>query len=211
MRRTKVVVLCALVACASSACGLLPSRGGVRADRRVDFPGAEPFAASTDELPGAVPLATNDVQGAWFFRERLADAQLEVGREPWLFYALWLWLRRDGTYDLVYQANWGSRARDAAGFGGIDVREEGRFTLAGGVLRVEPQATHATEIRAGRRSRRTVDNEHREYLVRVDGGYLNLAGRCATYQVEPICRESREVWVSLRSISLRSPEDVPEL
>ncbi|HEY8521332.1 MAG TPA: hypothetical protein VIN61_14740 [Gammaproteobacteria bacterium] len=212
MHRTAVIALCGLLAFAASACSLLPSRGGVRVDSRTDFPGARPFEASRDELPGTLPDRTNDVTGAWFFRERLADAQLEVGREPWLYYSLWLWLRQDGTYDLVYQASWGSRAREAPGFGGIDVREAGRFKIgAGGVLLVEPETTRATEIRAGNRSARTLSNEDREYLVRVDRGYLNVAGRCATYQVEPICRESRDVRVSLRSISVRSPEEVPEL
>jgi hypothetical protein len=40
-----------------------------------------------------------------------------------LTHGIWLWFRNDGTYDLVYQAYSGSRARNSPRFNGIDVPE----------------------------------------------------------------------------------------
>jgi hypothetical protein len=208
--RIVLVLLAALLACSASSCTLLAGRTA-RVDSRTDLPGARPFDRAADELPGSPPAEAADLAGAWFLGERVEDVFVEGRPEPWLSYAIWIWLRQDSSYDLVYQAYWGSRGRNDPRFSGVDVRETGRFSVAAGVLSMEPEQTRSIEVRAGSRVSRTLDNESREYLARVDRGYLNLAGPCAAYQLEPICQRAREVWISLRSVATRSPEEVPEL
>lgn len=202
----KMLSLCLLVAVTVSSCMFVGSRN-VRVDPRTEFPEARPYDGS-QRLPGDVPVTGSDLRGAWFFRQPLQS------RDPLFsnafFHALWLWIREDGTYDLVYQASEGSRARNSPAFRAVDVRESGRFSISGGTLSLEPATTRAVELRQGGRRRTTLGNEPRDYVARVDGGYLNLAGPCATYQIEPICRDS-DVWISLRSVSIESPDDVPEL
>ncbi|HEX6993272.1 MAG TPA: hypothetical protein VF339_03920 [Gammaproteobacteria bacterium] len=209
MRR---VLLCLLILMTTSSCTLLLAARGARVDPRTSFPEARPFESS-QSLPGDPPAATADVRGAWYFRETQASAARDpiFGNVAQPFHAIWIWLRDDGTYDLVYQAYFGTRAVTDPRRSGIDVRESGRFSIAGGSLSLEPVTTRAVEITRGNRERSMLDNEPRDYLAGVDGGYLYLAGPCARYQVEPICRESTDVWISLRSVSVRSPDDVPEL
>ncbi|HEX7080576.1 MAG TPA: hypothetical protein VF329_06145 [Gammaproteobacteria bacterium] len=184
----------------------------MRDDSRTQFPEARPFDGSQD-LPGDAPVAGADLRGAWFFRQTEVDPSRDpiFSNSSWLFHALWMWIRDDGTYDLVYQAYWGTRARNDPRLSGIDVRESGRFSIASGSVSLEPETTRAVEIRQGNRQRLTLRNEPRTYLARLDGGYLNLAGPCATYQVETICQESADVWISMRSVSISSPDEVPEL
>lgn len=207
-------LLCLLIAMTTSSCTLVLASRGARVDPRTAFPEARPFERSQD-LPGNPPATVADVRGAWFHREVQAGAARDpifgnaYASQP--FHAIWIWLREDGTYDLVYQAVWGARARNDPRFSGIDVRETGRFSIAGGQLSLEPETTRAIEVTRGNRERSTLDNESREYLAGVDGGYLHLAGPCARYQVEAICRASADVWISLRSVSTRSPDDIPEL
>ena len=210
MTRILLVILAALLAWSASSCTLLAGRTA-RVDSRTDLPGARPFDRAADELPGNLPADAADLRGAWFLGERLDDVFVDGRPEPWLSYSIWIWLRQDGSYDLVYQAYWGSRGRNDPRFSGVDVRETGRFSVVAGALSLEPQQTRSIEIRGGSRVSRTLDNESREYLVRVDRGYLNLAGPCAAYQVEPTCQRASEVWISLRSVATRSPEEVPEL
>lgn len=208
----RLLALCLLVVMTSSSCTYLPFRH-VRADPRAEFPEARPFG-SAQSLPGQVPGAAADLRGAWFFRQTLsADDPLSGGRTftNARFVALWLWLRNDGTYDIVYQAYSSARALSSPSSRAIEVRESGRFSISGGSLSLEPDATRAVEVYQGNRQRRTLADEPRSYLARLDGGYLNIAGPCATYQIEPICRESAQVWFSLRSVSIGSPDDVPKL
>lgn len=208
---TKLFLLCTLIALTTASCSFVFPHRDIRLDRRGEVPVARPIDSSSSGPPGAVPVALSDLGGAWFNRQTIQDAQLEIGGTvPWLFHALWLWLWDDGTYDLVYQTYWGSRANHPQRRA-IDVRESGRFSLAGGRLSLEPNVTRQLEVRGGKRQRRTPNNDPRTYKARVDGGFLNLAGRCATYQVEPVCHRPHDVWFSLRSVSTDSPDEVPEL
>jgi len=203
-----------LIVMTASGCALQLGPRGVRSDPRTSFPDARPYESS-QRLPGDVPATPGDVRGAWFFRDVRGGATRDPifgnanASQP--FHAIWLWLRDDGTYDLVYQAYMNARARNDPRMSGIDVRESGRFSIAGGRLALEPATTRAVEVTRGNRSSSTLDNERREYLTRVDGAYLNLAGPCARYQIEPICFEASEVWISLRSVSTRSPDEIPVL
>src|SRR5690606_20169735 len=139
----RLLSLCLLASVTLSSCTLVQSRN-VRVDPRAEFPEARPFDASQD-LPGDVPSAASDLRGAWFFRQSLSSRDPIFGNA--YFHALWIWIRDDGTYDLVYQAYWGTRARNSLAQSGIDVRESGRFAIAGGSLSLEPATTRAAEIR----------------------------------------------------------------
>jgi len=208
----RLLALCLLIVMTSSSCTFMPMRN-VRTDPRAAFPEARPFG-SAQSLPGDVPAAASDLRGAWLFRQTLStDDPIFGGGRTFTnarFVALWLWLRNDGTYDIVYQAYSGARALNSPSTRAIDVRESGRFSISGDSLSLEPETTRAVEVYQGSRQRRTLADEPRAYLARIDGGYLNLAGPCATYQIEPICREAAQVWFSMRSVSTGSPDDVPE-
>lgn len=210
----RLLLVCLLVVVSTSSCTPMLGSRGVRVDPRTSFPEARPYQ-STQRLPGDVPATPADVRGAWFFREVQAGSTRDpiFGNASAMgpFHAIWIWLRDDGTYDLVYQTYWDARARNDPRLSGIDVRESGRFSIAAGSLSLEPSTTRAVEVTRGNRVRSTLENDPRDYVARIDGGYLNLAGPCARYQIDPICRESAEVWISLRSISLRSPDEIPEL
>ncbi len=202
----KSLVLNLLVAVTLSGCLSVPGRS-VRPDPRTVFPELRPFDAS-QALPGKPPMQ-EELVGMWYRREFDVADPLFGNRQP--FFASWLLLKADGTYDLVYQAVLGSRARNDPRFTGIDVRERGRFSIAAGVLSLDPESTRSVEIRGGQRARRELGNEPREYTARVDGGYLNLGGPCASYQLEPICSDASAVWASLRWGRARSLDEIPEL
>src|SRR5690606_21479641 len=177
----RMLSLCLLAAVTLSSCMFVGTRN-VRIDPRTDFPEARPYDGS-QRLPGDVPATAADLRGAWLFRQPLQS------RDPLFstasFHGLWLWIREDGTHDTVYQAYEGSRARSSPAQRAVDVRESGRFSISGGTLSLEPAITRVIEVRQGSRQRSTLGNEPRSYVARVDGGYLNLAGPCATYQIEP--------------------------
>lgn len=200
------LVLGVLIAVSASGCVSFAGRN-VHADPRTVFPELRPFDASR-ALPGKPPTRENLV-GMWYRRELGVADPLFGNRRP--FFASWLLLKADGTYDLVYQAVLGSRARNDPRFTGIDVRESGKFSIAAGVLSLDPESTRAVEVRGGQRSRRQLATEPREHVARVDGGYLHLGGPCASYQLEPICSDANAVWAALRWGPARSLDDIPEL
>jgi hypothetical protein len=168
-----------------------------RADPRMDRPPPKAIKSDTT-LPGHAPEDAKDIAGQWNFSSHEPNARMEHGVEPYLGYGMILKLEEDGRYELAYWAYWGTRSSDSPAFSGVDVRETGRFSLSGEILLLEPQTTSYARKSAGAVNRQSIANERRAYLIKRDKGYLHIAGRCAGYQVEPICREARDVGYALR-------------
>jgi hypothetical protein len=148
-------------------------------------------------LPGKPPIMDKELIGAWELVYRLDDAQLEDGRAE-LSVHLFLHLHEDGSYELNYSARWGG----IAGYGArtLTVSEEGSFSRSGEVLLLEPARTVRAEIQAQVLvSQAPIPDENHVWIVRRDGKYLHVAGRCATYQIDPICRVTPTIWYSMRS------------
>jgi hypothetical protein len=168
-----------------------------RADPRMDRPAPRVIKSDTT-LAGQTPPDAKDIAGQWTFSTHEPNARMEHGLEPHLAYGMFLKLEADGRYELVYWANWGTRGSNSPSFAGVDVRESGRFSLSGEILLLEPETTSFARKTGGTLHRQSIANERRAYLIKRDKAYLNIAGRCAGYQVEPICRDARDVGYSLR-------------
>jgi hypothetical protein len=124
------------------------------------------------------------------------DVTIEAGHQDALMFGLMLGFNDNGSYELQYHARW-----SLPGLDGVNVTETGRFSLSGEILLLEPEETRYVELEDNRMMNppQTIANENRAYVVSLDKARLHLAGRCAKYQVEPICKESRDVWVQLGS------------
>jgi hypothetical protein len=106
-------------------------------------------------------------------------------------------LQADGTYALDYGAIWGiSNAADSR-YASLEAREKGRFSLSGSILLLEPTAIEVTRGGKAGEGRQSIEAQRRAYVVRLEQNYLHLAGACAPYQAEDICKRSRSVWYSL--------------
>jgi len=183
---------------ASSGCHYFLGGFGRRADPAILRPPPEVLQSP---LPGEDVAAASEAEGIWSISNTENRVSIEGGPVvPMLYYALHLKIESDGTYELVYQAYWGTRDSSDPNMRAIDVREAGRVSFANRRMRLEPQATTVKERRPGGvEVNGPLANETREYRVALERAYLNLGGRCAQYQVEPICRQPREIWYSLRA------------
>jgi hypothetical protein len=179
-----------------------------RFDTRSDFPPPKPFK-DDDTLPGNTPNA-KVLKDTWYYRHIQRDVTMETGKEPQLFASIHLNFLGEGLYELRYLAYWGpTRSVSDPRFSGVKVEEKGRYTRSGDIIIFEPRVTqHTQQIKGQPRTHETIRNQKHTYVARVDGSYLNLAGRCASYQVEPICKETRNVWFSLR---LTGRDSIPEM
>jgi hypothetical protein len=151
-------------------------------------------------LPGKPPPALKDLQGAWQLGYELADAQLSDGNAE-LIVNMVLQLDADGTYHLSYAARWGNpplRGKDAKG---ITVDESGTFKLSGDVLLLDPAETMLAELERNKVVRREpTRSEKHVYVVHWESKRIHIAGRCARYQVDPICQDPdvQNVWYTLK-------------
>jgi hypothetical protein len=148
-------------------------------------------------MPGKPPIMDKELIGAWELTYRLDDAQLEDGRAA-LMVILVVNLHEDGSYELDYSARWGG----IAGYGAraLTVSEQGTFSRSGEVLLLEPARTVRSEIQAQVLvSQAPIADENHVLITRRDGKYLHVAGRCAKYQIDPICKATPNIWFSMRS------------
>ena len=166
----------------------------------------KPFTGDAT-LPGNVARDRKTVSGHWVFNYLQKDATMESGYQGPLHSVIFLNLREDGTYTLNYSANWGFNLGtrglplpNVIGMpplhDGVVVHEQGRYSLSDEILLLEPTETLHSEIEDNKvvKSRQPIASENRALLMRIDGKKLHVAGRCAAWQVEPVCREARDVW-----------------
>jgi hypothetical protein len=206
--RVAVTAVSAAACVGHAGCSFLLERGRF-VDSRTDRP-APVIVDRTAELPGDAIAAPDELEGIWVFSAVEQGVRVDEGLAvPLLYYSLFLKLDPDGRYELVYQAYRGTRNLSDPAMRAVDVRESGTFTLLSTGLRLEPASTELTERRSGQLATRAIGDENREYRAALDGAYLNIAGPCASYQIEAICRQHRDVWFSLRLGQIEWP--VPPL
>jgi hypothetical protein len=150
-------------------------------------------------LPGKIPETVKSTAGAWHYQYQLKDAPLEAKTSD-LLVSITLTLREDGTYELFYVARWNlpSLFNPSAGMDGRNVTENGRYTRAGEILVLEPKGTAYMEVKGNTAgATQQIPNEKHTWIVRLEKAHLNVAGRCASYQVDPVCRDTPIVWFPL--------------
>jgi hypothetical protein len=153
-------------------------------------------------LAGKVPPSVKSLSGAWQFNYRLGDAKLEGGSNN-LLVVITLMLKEDGTYHLSYLARW-NLPRGVVPLpirmDGINVAENGKYSLSGEVLLLEPDGTMFANIEDNMaKPAQSIANENHTWIVRLDKAHLAVAGRCASYQVDPVCRETPLIWYSMNA------------
>jgi hypothetical protein len=151
-------------------------------------------------LPGKPPPSVEDLQGTWQFGYTEEDARLADG-EADLIMSMVLQLEKDGSYRLTYAARWGNppgRGKDARG---ITIDETGTYKLSADVLLLDPAETLRAEFEKNKLlSREPARSEKHVYVVHWESKRIHLAGRCAKYQLEPLCHDPdvANVWYTLR-------------
>ncbi len=182
-----------MVAALLLAAGLGPAFGTFGRESR---PPPQPYTELV-VLPGKPPVMDKELIGAWELVYRLDEGPLEDGRAE-LRVNLFLDLHEDGSDELNYSARWGG----IAGYGAraLTVSEQGSFSRSGEVLLLEPARTVRAEIQAQVLvSQAPIPDENHVLIMRRDGKYLHVAGRCARYQIDPICRTTPTIRYSMRS------------
>lgn len=151
-------------------------------------------------LPGKPPPEPDSLHGKWQSGYEVNDAPLAEGNAD-LTVSLAVQLEKDGSYRLTYDARWGNppgRGKDARG---ITIDEIGSYRISGDVLLLDPAETMRAELLKNKVvSREPVHNEKHVYVVHWESKRIHLAGRCAKYQVDPICQEYdvENVWYTLK-------------
>ena len=157
-------------------------------------PPPQPFNDGV-KLPGKA-MAADNLHGAWRFDYDLEEAPLESGAAR-LSVVVFLDLADDGRYALNYIARWGELV--GIGGSGISIHEKGTYSLSGEMLILDPATTIRSELRDGTViDDRMVDNEKHVLIAHGERKRLHLAGRCAKYQVDPVCRTSPNIWYSMK-------------
>ena len=151
-------------------------------------------------LPGRPAPNPEDVHGEWQFSYELDDAYIAERRAE-LIVSLELRLEKDGSYRLTYAARWGKpplRGKDARG---ITIDETGIYKLSGDVLLLDPEETMRAELEKKTVvSREPARNEKHVFVLHWESKRIHLAGRCAKYQVDPICQDPdvENAWYTLK-------------
>jgi hypothetical protein len=170
-------------------------------------PPPRPFTGENVTLPGKAPSNASALRGKWAFGHYQRDVVIEAGRQDALMSGLYLFFNENGTYEFHYHARWDLPKPSpipigrgsAASMDGVNVDETGSYSVSGDILLLEPNETLYTEVKdaAVVNPRQSIRNENRAYVVSLDKSRLHIAGRCAQYQVEPVCKEARDVWFVL--------------
>jgi hypothetical protein len=161
-------------------------------------------------LPGKIPPSVKSISGSWMFHYQLKNAAIEGRDEGDLLVSTVLMLREDGTYQLHYHASWNlprsvlggvvPTVDDRGGMKGRNVSETGRFTLSGEVLILEPDRVDYAEIEKNTAvHQQQIENEKHTLVIRLDKARLSVAGRCASWQVDPICRDTPIIWYPMKA------------
>jgi hypothetical protein len=159
-------------------------------------PPPKPFAEGV-RLPGKVPTAVQDVHGGWqttYFRD---DAIVKDERVE-LLVNLSIKFKKDGTYQLNYVARWGNQANKGDG---VSIDETGTYKLSSDVLLLDPVETYRAEVvKREAQSREPTHNEKHLLVVQREKKRLHIAGKCAKYQVDPLCNDYHveNVWYALK-------------
>jgi hypothetical protein len=176
-------------------------------------PGPEVLPKPFDEnvtLPGKIPPSAKSISGSWMFTYQLQNAAVEGRNEGDLLVSTALMLREDGTYQLHYSARWNlprpvlggvvPTVDERGGMNGRNVSETGRFTLSGEVLILKPDRVDYHEVEKNALvNQQQIENESHTLIIRLNKAHLSVAGRCASWQVDPICRDTPIIWYPMKA------------
>lgn len=135
-------------------------------------------------LPGSPPASAQDLVGAWQMDYSQDDAQVEDLNVD-LLVRMVVQINPDGSYLMQYAAHWG-RDKSARG---LRVDERGTFKLSSDVIIFDPIEVTRTDLERNRPvASFGLANEKHLFVVHAETRRLHLAGRCAPYQIDPICK-----------------------
>lgn len=174
----------------------------------------QPYADGT-AVPGEIPPTAKSLSGAWHYGYLLRHTKLENGASD-LMVTVLLTLNEDSTYEMIYSAHWDLPSSFPLAIPkpgampqphlikGRTVKETGRFSLSGEILLLEPASTELSEVQSSstRTPRQSISGENHVWIVRLDtrgAPRLSIAGRCASYQLDPVCSRAPAVWYSMQS------------
>lgn len=151
-------------------------------------------------LPGKPPEAASDLQGEWRLGYEAYDVQTNEGTAE-IVINFAIQFKADGRYQLLYSANWGNPPLKGKNAHGITVEESGVYKLSRDVLILDPAETiRSNMVKRKPVDRETVDNEKHVFIVHWETKRIHIAGRCATYQVDPMCLDTdvSNIWFVLK-------------
>lgn len=149
-------------------------------------------------LPGQIPPSATSLRGGWAFSYMLDDAAMEGGPRD-LIVGLTLFLRDDGSYQLHYHARWGF-GLGSPGVDGRNVTETGAFSLSGEVLLLQPDSVIYADIEKNVIvNEEEIEKASHTLIVRMDKAKLAMAGRCASWQIDPVCKDTPIVWYPMKA------------
>ena len=155
------------------------------------------FVEST-RLPGKPPASAKEMLGAWQMDYSVDDVQVnENDFRVDLLVNLVLQLNEDGSYQLRYTGRWGKKKPSE----GITVTETGTFKLSSDVLILDPIETQKTVLEKNKPvNEYALGNDKHLFVVHWETKRIHVAGKCAPYQVDPICKDWQveNVWFTLQ-------------
>lgn len=136
-------------------------------------------------LPGGPPASAKDLHGAWQMDYSEDDVNIDDYNVE-LVVKMVVQFNPDGTYLLRYSGRWG-KGKEARG---LTVDETGTFKLSSDVLILDPTEVTQTEVVRNKPAGSIgLANEKHLFVVHAESRRIHLAGRCAPYQVDPICKD----------------------
>ena len=150
-------------------------------------------------LPGRPPASSKEMLGAWEMDYSEDDVNINDFTVD-LLVRMVVQLNEDGTYLLRYSGRWG-KGKEARG---VTVDEAGSFKLSSDVLILDPVEVTRTDIERNKAvGSNGLANEKHVFVVHWETRRIHLAGRCASYQVDPVCKDwqTQNVWFTLRGPS----------
>jgi hypothetical protein len=151
-------------------------------------------------LPGKPPLTVKDIDGEWQLGYEAYDVQTNEGTAE-IVINMAIEFKADGNYSLLYSANWGNPPLKGKDAHGITVEESGTYKLSSDVLILDPvESTRSDMVKRKATNREPVGNEKHVFVVHAETKRIHLAGRCATFQVDPLCLDTEvsNVWFTLK-------------
>jgi hypothetical protein len=151
-------------------------------------------------LPGKPPASAKEITGAWQMDYSEDDVKVEDFNVE-LLVKMVVQLNADGTYVLRYAGNWGKR-KEARG---LTVDEKGTYKLSSDVLILDPSEVTKTDLERNKPTGSFgLANEKHVFVVHSEAGKrIHLAGRCASWQLDPICKDWQieNAWFTFKSVA----------
>jgi hypothetical protein len=147
-------------------------------------------------LPGKPPAAATDLYGSWEMDYSEDDVNIDSFNVD-LVVKMIVQFNKDGTYRLQYNGRWG-KGKEARG---VTVDESGSFKLSSDVLILDPAEVNKTDVERNKPvGSLALANEKHLMVVHAETRRIHLAGKCGSYQVDPICKDWQieNVWFTFK-------------